>query len=482
MSLDETVPDMEIPAAAKRRWASDRTVADLPVPAASWRERTLADATPPDAIPSAIAPAFDGGLAAAGTGAILTRRHEITAPDAVALHSLEGDWPAGGITPPDGVAAIGGGKPRGLDRGADLPSPTTRPAEPLPRWLHSLGNPLVANGGNGRRLGLRSGAWIGCVVFVPVAVLTAVLASSAGRSAAAPAPEALWAEGPSAPILFEAALDAIRDDGWDEAIRLLERGAALDPSREEIARYLESARQERLAAEAVADARRCLEEGDGACAEAALGRVPPESLVTERHVGALRERLATVTEPDESHEDARAFAGSSMEVGAKADLSKLESSLRHERGAARVKPASRRIPGAGAPTGVAARRQASPGGAPRGPAAIDEGSRSRGGALAAVRMVQAGVRARLSDDLELAAERFSQALVADPANAAARAELDALRGRLPEIFRRAYARMEGEPERAARGMRLVARLAPAGDPLRGKAEKWLARLPAGSAR
>ncbi|HWV39122.1 MAG TPA: hypothetical protein VN033_11700 [Vulgatibacter sp.] len=279
--------------------------------------------------------------------------------------------------------------------------------------------------------------------------------------------------GPSAPACFDAALATIRDDDWREAARLLDRCAELDPAREEIARYQERVGQELLAAGSIEAARRCVQRGDAACAEAALGRLPPESLVAERHAGAIRVALAAAAEPGADDGP----SGSADARGEDAPPPPAEPSIGAPNAlgpsgrGVRMPPASRQKPKV-VGRKVSSRRAAS--------AATDAGA--HGGlrdAAASARMVQAGVRARLSDDLVLAAERFLHALAADPSNADAGRELEAIRGRLAEIFRRAHARVEPDPERAARGMRLVTRLAPPGDPLRGKAEEWLARLPAG---
>jgi len=372
-------------------------------------------------------------------------------------------------TPHDAVAA----SPRGAGDARDDAESQEEPTSVRER--SSTADPVSRRPSDPRRL-----AWwvVASAAAIGLVVLAAALRGPVDATPSRAVPSTPG--GAAAHVPFEAALEAIRSDDWAEAVRLLEEASALDPSRGEIARYLEVAKRERGAAADVAEAHRCADLGDAACVERALARVPSDSLASERNAAGIRERLAAVdggavverADPIQEPEGVAPRAGAPVAAkpsGEKVHRSAPIARLQGKRPSHGARPA----PDAGrSPEG---KRQPPPGG-------TQDGEGAAAGSAAAARLVQAGVRARVADDLELAAERFAQAAALDPTNAEARAELEAMRARLPEIFRRSYARMEGEPERAARGMKLVARLAPAADPLRAKAEKWLARLPSGSGR
>ncbi|HEY0840366.1 MAG TPA: hypothetical protein VGD74_09290, partial [Vulgatibacter sp.] len=341
------------------------------------------------------------------------------------------DWnDARDVTPPDGTARSDSAPaPEPFRIAADV-TPPDGAAGPSGRHAaagHVWPGTLVTASAPGDREALPSRrsptVWQTRVAAVATLALLATAVVAAGaktlgprRDLLAPAPVAADTGESSASARFDAALVAIRAGHWDDAVRLLEESASFDPLRGETQRYLELARRERANAAVFSKARRCLGDGDGACAEGLFAAADPDSLSFEREAEALRSAIDAwaaqggAAEADGAEHETG--AGGALAVGRKGEDPRPRGETRERALGEQVRAAHRGTGRSSARRPANARTNGttseSPAGAAPGPGE---------GAALVRRLVQGGVRANSGGNLELAAARFSEARAVDPTNA-----------------------------------------------------------------
>ena len=345
------------------------------------------------------------------------------------------------------------------------------------------------------------GPWLRGRVLVHVAVAVALLTVSGAllirqrRAAAlAEARARTKAERTLAQARFREGIALVKQGLWVEGRAKLRVAAELARDAE-ITRQLEVAEMEVPRAEALAAARSALRRHDFKGAREALAQIPSDSALADeaRLLDSALPPLAARQAQDSTGHAARtpALAHEREEVRAildayrRGDLSTASNRARASRsGAARRLAAllerftTAWRAGLADPDPAAGVRWLDT--AADAGRAIDPGRRGRiaralGAALVGRHLALADALPG-DDDLPRAAAHLRAAAQADPSNAEAGRRLRQLSLQAKEVYLRAYAAREENPEQARRAFRAVAESLPAGDELGQKARRWLSGL------